>query len=391
MKGTRMPKECQGGAASRRAAYPSGAPAPSRPLKLAIVGGGAAGMFAAAVASERRVPCAVFERKARLGSKVLMTANGRCNFAKDISPEQFLSDLSRGGVAKPCADFVAEAVRECPPRQICRGFQSLGVRTKRMTDGRLFPADEKAATIVHAFGDLLRDEEVPIITNCPVKEVVRITSGRSRFVVVTKNFSVEAENVLLATGGVSYPKTGSVGDGQRIAQSLGHSLAPYRPGLIGIETRDPAVTRLAGRRFENGYSRVFDASGRTLFEYRGEVDCESFGLSGAAVYNAQRFIEHYRRECRIKNEEFRMKDGLLLEVSFEKNKVVCRDPRPRPLKEAIVTIGGVDISEIDPHTMQSKLVPGLYFAGEVMDIDGPTGGYNLSIAFATARKAVVHI
>ncbi len=360
----------------------------SNPVKLAIVGGGAAGMFAAAVAAERRIPCVVFERKARLGSKVLMTANGRCNFAKDIEPKRFVDDISRGGVARKCADFVSEAIRECPPRQICRGFQSLGVRTKRMTDGRLFPADERAATIVHAFGDLLRDEEVPLVTNCPVREVVRIASGRARFAVVTGNFTLEAENVLLATGGVSYPKTGSVGDGQRIAQSLGHRLAPYRPGLIGIESRDPKVVRLAGSRFENGYSRVSDASGRTLFEYRGEVDCESFGLSGAAIYNAQRFIEHYRRERRAGNEKSAMKDGLLLEVSFEKNLVTCKDPKPRPLKEAIVTIGGVDIDEIDPHTMQSKIAPGLYFAGEVMDIDGPTGGYNLTLAFATARKAV---
>lgn len=356
-----------------------------KPVKLAIVGGGAAGMFAAAVAAERGVPCVVFERKARLGSKVLMTANGRCNFAKDISPEQFLSDLTRGGIAAQCAAFVAEALRECPPRQICRGFQSLGVRTKRMTDGRLFPADEKAATIVHAFGDLLRDEEVPIASNCPVREIISLKSGRAHFAVATKNFSVEAENVLLATGGVSYPKTGSVGDGQRFAQSLGHRLVPYRPGLIGVETSDPKVTRLAGRRFENGSSRVLDASGRTLFEYRGEVDCERFGLSGAAVYNAQRFIEHCLREKR--NGE-RGTGSLVLEVAFERNVVTCANPRPRPLKEAIVTIGGVDVGEIDPHTMQSKIVPGLYFAGEVMDIDGPTGGYNLTLAFATARKAV---
>ena len=209
-------------------------------------------MFAAAVAAERGVPCVLVERKARLGSKVLMTANGRCNFAKDISPEQFLNDISRGGIAARCAEFVAEAVRECPPRQICRGFQSLDVRTKRMTDGRIFPADEKAATIVHAFGDLLRDEEVPIITNCPVKEIAAVKDGAARFAVVANSFSIFAENVLLATGGASYPKTGSVGDGQRFAQALGHKLVPYRPGLIGLETRDEKVTRLAGRRFEDG-------------------------------------------------------------------------------------------------------------------------------------------
>ena len=359
----------------------------AQPAKLAIVGGGAAGMFAAAVAAERGVPCVLVERKARLGSKVLMTANGRCNFAKDISPEQFLKDISRGGIAARCAEFVAEAVRECPPRQICRGFQSLGVRTKRMTDGRFFPADEKAATIVHAFGDLLRDEEVPIVTNCPVKEIAAVKGGAARFAVVANSFSILAENVLLATGGVSYPKTGSVGDGQRFAQALGHKLVPYRPGLIGLETRDEKVTRLAGRRFEDGAARVFDASGKAIFEYRGEIDCESFGLSGAAIYNAQRFIEHYERERGTGNG----KRGIAVEASFNGMTVRVEKINPRPLKEAIVTLGGVDTREIDPHTMQSKIVPGLYFAGEVMDIDGPTGGYNLTLAFATARKAVASI
>ncbi len=357
------------------------APLTHRPVKLAIIGGGAAGMFAAAVAAERGVPCVLVERKARLGSKVLMTANGRCNFAKDISPEQFLNDISRGGIAAQCAEFVAEAVRECPPRQICRGFQSLGVRTKRMTDGRIFPADEKAATIVHAFGDLLRDEEVPIITNCAVTAIKPLKKG---FLVSTKNFTLWAENVLIATGGVSYPKTGSVGDGQDFAKSLGHSIVPYRPGLIGLETRDEKVTRIAGRRFEDGAAKVFDASGKAVFEYRGEIDCERFGLSGAAIYNAQRFIEHWMRERGAAAR-------LSAEVSFGRETVRLDSLRPRPLKEAIVTIGGVDTKDVDPHTMQSKIVPGLYFAGEVMDIDGPTGGYNLTLAFATARKAVACI
>jgi len=330
-------------------------------------------MFAAAVAAERRVPCLILERKARLGSKVLMTANGRCNFAKDIPPDQFLRDLGEGS----CAEFVAEAVRECPPRQICRGFQSLGVRTKRMADGRLFPADEKAATIVHALGDLLRDEGVPILSNCAATAVKPLKNG---FLVATKNFTLWAENVLVATGGASYPKTGSVGDGQSFAKALGHSVVPYRPGLIGLETRDPKVTSLAGRRFEDGAAKVLDQAGKTVFECRGEIDCESFGLSGAATYNAQRFIEHCRQ-----------KQDLAVEASFGGTTVRLDKICPRPLKEAIVTIGGVDTREIDPRTMQSKIVPGLYFAGEVMDIDGPTGGYNLTLAFATARKAVAGI
>ena len=340
------------------------------PVKLAIVGGGAAGMFAAAVAAERRIPCVLIERKARLGSKVLMTANGRCNFTKDISAEQFLADV---GEAK---DFVAAAIREGPPRKIIQGFKSLDVPLRRMADGRMFPADGKAATIVHAFGDLLRDSEVPILMNCAVTGIQPQKNG---FIVATKNFTLWAENVLLATGGVSYPKTGSVGDGQNFAKQLGHRLVPYQPGLIGMETNDRKVTSLAGRRFEDGRAKVIGPDGATLFDYRGEVDCESFGLSGAAVYNAQRFIAH--RKLR----------DFTLEVWFEHNRLQFKNLKPRPVKEAIVTIGGVATGEIDPRTMESKIVPHLYFAGEVMDIDGPTGGYNLTMAFATARKAVAAI
>ena len=340
------------------------------PVKLAIVGGGAAGMFAAAVAAERRLPTVLIERKARLGSKVLMTANGRCNFTKDISAEQFLADV---GEAK---SFIAEAIRECPPRQIIAGFKSLGVPLRRMADGRMFPADGKAATIVHAFGDLLRDSETPILTNCAVTGLQPQKNG---FIVATANFTLWAENVLLATGGVSYPKTGSVGDGQNFARALGHRLVPYQPGLIGLETSDRRITSLAGRRFEDGRAKVIGPDGATLFDYAGEVDCESFGLSGAAIYNCQRFIVH------------RHLADYTIEVWFAHNRLSFRNLRPRPVKEAIVTIGGVATDEIDPQTMESKLVPHLYFAGEVMDIDGPTGGYNLTMAFATARKAVTAI
>ena len=347
------------------------------PVRLAIVGGGAAGMFAAAAAAERRIPCLLIERKARLGSKVLMTANGRCNFAKDISAEQFLADVG------PAAPFVEQAVRECPPRKIIDGFKSLGVRLRRMADARMFPADGKAATIVHAFGDLLRESGVPILTNCPVTGIQPQDGG---FLVATKNFTVSAENVLLATGGVSYPKLGSVGDGQRFASELGHSVEPYRPGLIGIETSDPRVTRRAGRRFEDACARVVAQDGAPLYEYRGEVDCETFGLSGAAIYNCQRFIEHYLRD----RPGVKAAD-LAVEATFDRERVCVKGPRPRPLKEAIVTIGGVSLGEVNPATMESRKVRGLYFAGEVLDIDGPTGGYNLTLAFATARRAVASV
>jgi len=343
----------------------------ARPVKLAIIGGGAAGMFAAAVAAERRIPCVLVERKARLGSKVLMTANGRCNFTKDISPDDFLRDVG------PCSKWVESAIRECPPRQIIKGFKSLKVPLRRMPDGRMFPADGKAATIVHAFGNLLRDEAVPVVTNCAVSGIAPAQGGG--FVLSTPNFDIRAENVLVATGGVSYPKTGSVGDGQNFARALGHRLVPYRPGLIGLETDDVRITSLAGRRFEDGRAKVMNASGKVLFDYRGEVDCESFGLSGAAIYNSQRFIE--QQNIRTYS----------IEVWFGRERLTFKNLKPRPVKEAIVTMGGVSLDDVDPRTMESRKVKGLYFAGEVLDIDGPTGGYNITLAFATARKAVTSI
>lgn len=346
------------------------APCNQRAVKLAIIGGGAAGMYAAASAASRHLGSVLFERKARLGSKVLMTANGRCNFTKDISAEQFLADLG------DCAGFLRQAIRESPPRSIIKDIESLGVKVRRMADGRIFPADGKASTIVHAFGDYLRDESVPIISNCAVEHVAKF---KNLFIVSTRHFTLSAENVLIATGGVSYPKTGSVGDGQRIAHELGHRLVPYKPGLIGLETDDRRVIGRAPRRFEEGRAKVLTLSGETLFDYRGEIDCEKFGLSGAAIYNCQRFIAHHE----LRNYK--------LEVAFDHEKFCLQNLAARPVKEAIVTIGGVATDEIEPDTMQSRIVDGLYFAGEVMDIDGPTGGYNITLAFATARKAVAAI
>ena len=349
------------------------------PVKLAIVGGGAAGMFAAAMAAQKKIPAVLIERKARLGSKVLMTANGRCNFAKDISPEDFLKDVECPAgtpAGRAASKFLAPALRACPPRKIISFFRSLNVPVRRMADARMFPADGKATTIVHAFGDLLRNSETPVITNCPVTGIQPQKNG---FIVATKNFTLWAENVLLATGGVSYPKLGSVGDGQNFARALGHKIVPYRPGLIGLETADAEITRRAGRRYEDARAKVLSADGKVLYDYKGEVDCEPFGLSGAAVYNSQRFIER----ANLKN--------YTIEVWLDRERLQFRNLKPRPVKEAIVTIGGISTDEINPDTMESRLVPGLYFAGEVMDIDGPTGGYNLTMAFATAAKAVSQI
>jgi predicted flavoprotein YhiN len=230
----------------------------------------------------------------------------------------------------------------------------------------------------------LRDQDVPLCVNCPVTGLQPVKNG---FIVATAHFTVWAQNVLLATGGLSFPKTGSVGDGQDFARHLGHRIEPCRAGLTGLEIRDRAIAAQAGARFEDGEVHVLDATGQTVFSALGEVECEDWGLSGAAVYNCQRWMERYARN---RAEANRPPEPLTLEVSLGDGETIrVERPRSRPLKEAIVTIGGVALSEVDPSTMESRIVPGLYFAGEVLDIDGPTGGYNLHAAFATARLAIV--
>ena len=316
------------------------------PVPLAIIGGGAAGLFAAAAAARRRMGCLVFERKARIGSKLLMTANGRCNFTKDISAEQMLADIG-----EPVASFVAPALRRCPPSMIAAGFKARGLAVKRRADGCLFPASERAADVVHVFGDLLRDNE----------------------------FTVWASKVLIATGGVSFPKTGSVGDGQAFASALGLQVEPCRAGLVGCATRDRRILARAGARYMENAAAAVTVEGRRRYRAPGEVEFEPWGLSGAAVYNCTRWVARHLSDSR---------EPWSLELELDGERLCVEDPVMRPVKEAIVTMGGVSLAEVDPETMMSRKVPGLYFAGEVLDIDGPTGGYNLSLAFATAHLAV---
>lgn len=345
---------------------------------LAIVGGGAAGMFAAVAATRLGLSCVVLERKARLGSKVLMTANGRCNFTNDSPPRRFLDGFAmRNAGSFRFRDlerqiaFLGNAVESVPPARIVSVLKSLGVAVKRMPDGRFFPADSRAATVVHAFGDFMRGHSVPIAVNCSVRGIER---RGGRLAVDAGAFELVAKNVLVATGGASYPKLGSTGDGLEFARRLGHRVVPPRAGLIGLETDDRRVLKRAGRRCAACRVKVEFLSGGG-FETSGEIDFERFGLGGAAIYNAQRAIRHEG------DRPWRMK------VEADGETFVFENLRSRPLKEAIVTIGGVATDEIDPATMESKIAPGVYFAGETIDIDGPTGGYNLTAAFATAGCA----
>jgi len=341
-----------------------------KPVPLLIIGGGAAGLFGGCLAGERGLGTLILERKHKPGRKLLMCGNGRCNLTKDIPPAQMLRDMG-----EPMTAFLAPALDALPPTAVQAWFRQHNVPLKKMDDRRVFPQSEQASDVVYALTDALRDTGTSLCLNAPVESIERTDCG---FHVATPHFSVLARNVLIATGGVSYPKTGSVGDGQKFAKALGHSLKPYRPGLIGFVVTHPWIDAHAGTTFEQVVFRVF-RNGQKLYEGQGQMDCETWGLGGAAAYNASRCV------ARNNLNDFE------IEWSVGRDTVRVRNPETRPLKEAIVTIGGVPLSEVDPATLESRKCPGLYFAGEVMDIDGPTGGYNLTAAFATAALAVASI
>lgn len=340
------------------------------PVPLLIVGGGAAGLFAGCLAGERNLGALILERKHKPGRKLLMCGNGRCNLTKDITPDEMLRDMGA-----PMTDFLAPALRSLPPSAIQTWFQRHNVPLKKMPDKRIFPRSEHASDVVHALTDALRDTGTSLCLNAPVTRIIREQNG---FRVETPHFSVAAHHVLLATGGVSYPKTGSVGDGQKFAKTLGHALIPYRPGLIGFVFNHPWITRHAGTTYETAVCRLFHKQ-RKVYEGTGQLDCESWGIGGAAAYNASRFVAretlaNFELEWTVNNETQRI-----------------ASPKTRPLKEAIVTLGGIPLAEVDPTTMASRKCTNLFFAGEIMDIDGPTGGYNLTAAFATAARAVASV
>ncbi len=339
-------------------------------LPLAIIGGGAAGLFAGCVAGEKGIPALILERKHKPGRKILMCGNGRCNLTKDISAEQMVRDIS-----EPSADFLQHSLTAFPPSAIQRWFQQHRLILKQMPDGRIFPKSEKASDVLHTLTDTLRDTSTSLCLNAIVESIEPTEHPARGFRITTNNFKIFARNVLIATGGVSYPKTGSVGDGQKLAKTMGHSLRPYRPGLIGFVVDHPWIQSRVGHTIEDVTLRVI-CDEAFVYESSGHLDCENWGVGGAAAYNASRWIARHQPK------------NFKIEWSIHGDTISITNPITRPLKEAIVTIGGVYLSEINQRTMESTKCPGLYFAGEVMDVDGPTGGYNLSIAWATAKAAV---
>ena len=394
-----------------------------------VIGGGPAGMFAAITAARQGKKVLLLERNDRLGKKLLITGKGRCNVTNDCTQQEVLQNTPRNG------RFLYSAMTAFPPEKTKAFFEDLGCALKTERGSRVFPVTDKAQSILDCLQKELRRLHVTVKT-ARVRHI--LTEDGHVTGVETQDEKLFADWVILATGGASYPTTGSTGDGYAMAAELGHTIIPAEGSLVPLETAGTDCQEMQGLSLRNVGVKLLNAKGKVLYKDFGELLFTHFGISGPTVLSASC---HLKGEgCRLvidlkpALEESKLDDRLLRDLDMYQNRtmenaltdllprsmipVVLRrldiDPNlqansltkqkrrelvqllkafcvestgKRPVSEAIITSGGVKVSEIDPKTMASKKVPGLYFAGEIIDCDAYTGGFNLQIAWATAYAA----
>lgn len=404
--------------------------------RIAIIGAGAVGLFAAAsVISDDYNQITVFEKNSFTGKKLLITGKGRCNVTNNCDLQEFMSNIPQN------SKFLFSAMRKLSTQDTIDFFESLGVPLKTERGKRVFPESDKAADI----RDALYKRAVENGTEFIFDTVKDVKESNCVFTVITKNSIYEFDKVIIATGGASYPRTGSTGDGYRFAKNFGHTVTPLYPSLVPLVCREKYLSRIMGLSLKNVKLSIVDsANGKVLWSDLGEMLFTHFGISGPLVLTASSYVRNINSfpdrflasidlkpalsfeelDKRIlsdftkyQNRDFvnALNDLLpskLIPVVIERSGIpertkVCvikKEDRQalvrllkeftlqirstRPIDEAIITSGGLKLSEIDPSTMQSKLCDGLYFAGEILDIDAYTGGFNLQIAFSTAYTAI---
>ena len=400
--------------------------------RLFVVGGGAAGMMAAITAARQGCPVTLVERNPKLGRKLYITGKGRCNVTNHCSPEEVLAATPRNG------KFLYSAVNHTPPAEVERFFEDLGVQLKVERGNRVFPQSDKAADIIDALFYELKRLKVPVLQT-------RVTGLRIQEDQITgletEQGDLEAGAVILATGGLSYPATGSTGDGHQMAAQAGHTVVEPKPSLVPLESPESFCGEMQGLALKNVTLTVKNQKGKTLYREQGEMLFTHFGISGPLVLSASAHMRNFEKDqytCIIDLkpalDEPALDARLVRELSQGANRDmsnlmgsllprlmipvvlrlcgipgekkahdVTREERrrllellkafpvpvssPRPIAEAIVTSGGIKVGEVDPKTMASKKVKGLYFAGELLDVDAYTGGFNLQIAWCTGRAA----
>ena len=398
---------------------------------VVIIGGGAAGLMAAYFAAQQGSSVILLDRNKRPGRKLRITGKGRCNVTNDCDVREVLAHIPGDG------RFLYSALSAFPPRELMAFLEANGLPLKTERGKRVFPQSDRADDVADLLWRLCSGAGVRLLQTRASDVLLQDGAVTG---VQTAAGPLSCRCCIVCTGGMSYPLTGSDGDGYRMAKALGHTVSPLRPSLVPLESPDPCCARLQGLSLRNVELRVFEDE-RLLYREQGELLFTHFGVSGPLVLTASSRMKHwdqaaYRLEIDLKPalDSGKLDERLLRDFAENRNKslhhvleglaprslvpelllasglpgevqanAVTREMRlsllhtlkafpvavsgTRPWAEAIVTAGGVSTKELNPRSMESKLISGLYFAGEVLDLDACTGGFNLQIAWSTGRMA----
>lgn len=402
--------------------------------RVIVIGAGAAGLMAAGKAAERGREVLLLEKNDRVGKKILISGKGRCNITNNIDIEGLIQNIPGNG------NFLYSSFYTFSNADLIEFLNSEGLETKVERGGRVFPVSDRSKDVVQLLQRFAERNGAKIQLSSTVDRI-EVKDGRVTGVKLKDGSFTEGTDVILATGGASYPGTGSTGDGYGMAQKLGHSITPLRPSLVPLLTAEKWVGELQGLSLRNISITIVDKKGRKIFNDFGEMLFTHFGVSGPLILSCSRHILNYdyknvklvidlkpaldeeTLDARLQRdfEKFSRKQFknsldellpqkmipvviMLSQIPEDKpvNQITKNERRElikllkaftleisgsRPINEAIVTVGGVCTDEINPSTMESKLVKGLFLAGEVIDVDAYTGGFNLTIAFSTGYTA----
>jgi len=412
-------------------------------MKILVVGGGPAGMMAAITAAKNGNEVILLEKMEKLGKKLLITGKGRCNITNSADIKEFYENIPRN------PKFLYSAFNNFNNEDIVKFLEEKGVKTKVERGGRIFPVSDKAQDVLQAFKDEMKRLNIQVKVNTEVKGIL-INDGKVEGAVIKEGEIIYADKIILATGGQSYPVTGSTGDGYLIAKNLGHKVTEIKPSLIPMLASSKDLIKcqeMQGLSLRNVAIKI-QVDNKTVYSDFGEMLFTHYGVSGPTILSASAVIVHTKnienllKENRVKLvidlkpalDEAKLDDRILRDFSELKNKsyknsldkllpktmipVIIKETKInpdkkvneitkqerkniidliknftvsikgfRPINEAIVTSGGIDIKDINPKTMESKIINGLHFAGEIIDVDAYTGGFNLQIAYSTGYTA----
>ena len=411
-------------------------------MKVIVIGGGPAGMLAAITAKQKGNEVILLEKMPFLGKKLLITGKGRCNITSSLDMEEFIKNTPGNGM------FLYSCYQKFTNEDIIKFLNKQGLKVKEERGNRIFPVTDKSQDVLNCFISKIKELKIIVKNNTKVDDII-VEDNKIKGV-KTKDGIIKADKVILATGGKSYPLTGSTGDGYILAEKLGHKIVEIKPSLVPLESHDKAICKnLQGLSLKNVEIKMIDKEkNKIIYKDSGEMIFTHFGVSGPTILSGSAHLARYSKieekmkeqkiilsidlkpalseeklDARIlrdfeeyKNKKFKNSlDKLLpqkmIETIIEKSNIdadkkvneITKTERKqlvstlknleisikrfRPIEEAIITRGGISTKEIDPKTMESKLIKGLFFAGEIIDVDAYTGGFNLQIAYSTGYVA----